>query len=117
MARCPPRRRRGRCWHNGLLDLLLQIGIVGTALVAWLIARTFVSSVYLLRRGDFAGADFSCLIIVFLMTNSITEYMFLRSNDIYWILFTIFAVAVADASRRAYMKASIGDRGAMASGG
>jgi O-antigen ligase len=86
--------------HNGALELLLQIGIFGTALVFWLVARTLLDALKLLRSKGLPHADYCCFFIIFLVVSSATEYMFLRANDIYWILFTILAIAVANKSRQ-----------------
>jgi O-antigen ligase len=81
--------------HNGFLDLLLQLGIVGTAVftLAWMISTA--SAVRHLLNSNEAEAWWPLLYLVFLALYSVTENSLLIANSILWILYVAAACNVA----------------------
>ncbi len=83
--------------HNGLLELSLDIGLVGVAifLVAYLSAfrRAFI---YFQRHKDSVSA-WPMLFLCYLFSSSITESGIARFNDVKWILFTCVCLYMASA--------------------
>jgi O-antigen ligase len=73
--------------HNGYLDLLLQLGGVGTAVFAlgWMVAAA--RAVRHLRHNHHPEAHWPILYLIFLAAHSLTENSLLIVNSLLWILY------------------------------
>lgn len=73
--------------HNGMLDLALDLGIVGVALFAWVFGSTLMRSYRLfVRHVNPAGAWPLVVVLITTLYNT-TENTLLVRNSIYWALF------------------------------
>jgi O-antigen ligase len=73
--------------HNGVLDLALELGIVGVALFAWVFARTLGRSYNLLVRSAHPAAAWPLVVVMITVLYNTTESTLLSRNSIYWALF------------------------------
>lgn len=81
--------------HNGYLDLMLAVGVVGAALyVAWVIATAVVAGVRFERWSD-AGDLFVVCLLVFSLVHAVTESKFPGAGiGAYFVLMAMAAVAI-----------------------
>ena len=79
--------------HNGALETLLDVGVVGLSLLLAAYARAFWAILCLLRRCPYAHdlAPIMIFLISFLLAN-ITEASALQREDIIWIIFVAVVV-------------------------
>lgn len=79
--------------HNGFLDLLLQLGIVG--MVVFLVGyfANIVGSIIRLRR--MAGSEFIWPVpfLIFMILSNLPETSLMRANDIFWVLYVAIALS------------------------
>jgi len=77
--------------HNGILDLWLDVGLIGLLLFLsifiYLIYRSFKNY----RQKRSIQHEWAMIILLFLLLASIPESILLKQNDIHWILFIIAA--------------------------
>lgn len=84
--------------HDGFLDVLLQVGVVGLAtflvgyLVLWRRALALLMSV-----AGFAPV-WLCTYLVFMLLYNLTEGSILAQNSIYWVLYVSTAVSLVPGS-------------------
>ena len=81
--------------HNGYLDLMLAVGVIGAALyVAWVVATAVVAGVRFERWGD-AGDLFVVCLLVFSLVHAVTESKFPGAGiGAYFVLMAMAAVAI-----------------------
>jgi exopolysaccharide production protein ExoQ len=81
--------------HNGYLDLMLAVGVIGAALyVAWVVATAVVAGVRFERRDD-AGDLFVVCLLVFSLVHAVTESKFPGAGiGAYFVLMAMAAVAI-----------------------
>lgn len=79
--------------HNNYLDMLLNLGVIGTAVLCWVlfVAPMFSYARARRRRGNRPMADMFFMVIVFASLLSFIETFFLARNDAIWLMH-IFAV-------------------------
>jgi O-antigen ligase len=81
--------------HNGFLDLMLYLGVVGLAtfgvgyLVLWRRALGFLTRV----KGPIP--IWLCTFLAFILLSNLTEGSILARNSIYWVLYVSTAVALS----------------------
>ena len=76
--------------HNGLLDLLLDLGVVGVCLTLTLLWRGASVGTAGLRAG-WLGARWNVMFVVFMLASSISESVFYKPNTLYMVLLTVVA--------------------------
>jgi O-antigen ligase len=79
--------------HNNYLDMLLNLGVIGSAVLCWVlfVAPMFNYARARRRRGNRVMADMFFMLIVFASLLSFFETFFLARNDAIWLMH-IFAV-------------------------
>lgn len=80
--------------HNGVLDLALELGIVGVALFAWVFVTTLGRSYRSLVRSAHPAAVWPLVVVLITALYNTTETTLLSRNSIYWALF-VSAVCTA----------------------
>ncbi|MFQ3615824.1 MAG: O-antigen ligase [Cyanobacteriota bacterium] len=79
--------------HNGFLDLLLQLGIVG--MVVFLVGyfANAMGSIIRLRR--MTGSEFIWPVpfLIFMILSNLPETSLMRANDIFWVLYVAIALS------------------------
>lgn len=81
--------------HNGLLDMWLNIGLLGVVFFLVSFAMSFIRSIRLVREGEERGRLFPALFLMYLVLYNITESSLLNHNSLAWILYTVVAIQVA----------------------
>jgi exopolysaccharide production protein ExoQ len=77
--------------HNGYLDVLLELGVVGLILMA-LVVWTYFRKARNELQEHFHWAAFRMSYLVLFLVHNWTETTMLRSREILWNLFVVFAV-------------------------
>jgi exopolysaccharide production protein ExoQ len=87
--------------HNGFVDVTLDLGVVGLALLIAFLARTGASALVLLRTNPRSSAAlWATSIVLFMLLTNLTESTFLRSN-MYWSLLAAVGVALTTPAKHA----------------
>ncbi|MEK3646557.1 O-antigen ligase family protein [Aeribacillus sp. FSL M8-0235] len=76
--------------HNGILELLLQVGLLGTTIFLIIYIKTFFKAVKLIILGKNYYLMLPLLYLFYELTGNITESDLLSINSIYWIIFVYF---------------------------
>jgi exopolysaccharide production protein ExoQ len=84
--------------HDGLLELWLQLGIVGVFIFFAILIVFFYKSIQYLKIEKGLIHMFPLLYISFLVLGNITESDVLARNSIYWVLFVTLFMQIAKAS-------------------
>lgn len=81
--------------HNGLLELWLELGILGVGLFLLIFAYYSVRSIRYLRQHRGAGASaWPLMFLVFIFLSNLTESSLLARNSIFFILYAASALAI-----------------------
>jgi exopolysaccharide production protein ExoQ len=87
--------------HNGFLDLMLQLGVVGLAIFVLGYLALWRRAFTLLSRATEPIPIWPCTFLLFMLLYNITEGCILTQNDIYWVLYISIAVSLSpELSRR-----------------
>jgi O-antigen ligase len=78
--------------HNAWLETILQLGLVGVALIGVLIALSIVRSITIASRSAFAY--FTLPVLAMLLLISLTESIFPAPNYLPWLLLAAIALAL-----------------------
>jgi exopolysaccharide production protein ExoQ len=81
--------------HNGLLDIWLDLGLVGVAFAVVGFALYFRRSVTLFRQRPAWSNAWPLLFLAYLFLINLTASEFLTGNSIFWLLFTSIAYRVS----------------------
>ena len=73
--------------HNGLLELLLQIGIVGTSLFLFIWLRTFLIAIKCLNGTGRQFAVSTLMLLVSILETAVSEEVLLAAAQIWTVLF------------------------------
>lgn len=92
--------------HNGILELWLELGIVGTGLYLAVFVYYVAKAVNFLRQSSNPAAAWPLIFLVFLFLASLTESEFLGGSSVTFILYVAVAATVCTKARNA----SVGDR-------
>jgi exopolysaccharide production protein ExoQ len=82
--------------HNGILDLMLQIGVIGTGIFTLCWAACATRSLRNLRHTDGPEGKWPLLYTVFFLLYSLTENGLLVANSLLWIVFVAAACSVGE---------------------
>jgi O-antigen ligase len=74
--------------HNGYVDLLINLGIIGTAIFAW-VTVTFLSGIRKVGRYSSRLRFLLWALFLIMVLNNITESQFLRHNVPQWMMFIV----------------------------
>ncbi|GAB4470253.1 MAG: polysaccharide biosynthesis protein HfsI [Elainellaceae cyanobacterium] len=79
--------------HNGFLDLLLQLGIVGMAVFLIGYFANAIGSIVRLR--SLTGSEFIWPVpfLIFMILSNLPETSLMRANDIFWVLYVAIALS------------------------
>jgi len=80
--------------HNGILDLFLNVGIVGVIVFVFSLCQTSMRSLIWLRYCKTYEAFWPILFIVYLILSNLSESALMLQNDIYWVLYVSVAYSV-----------------------
>jgi O-antigen ligase len=80
--------------HNSYMDMLVDVGILGTAVFITLILELLRKSVLLIRYGDWALGLLGFLTFFTLSLLSFSETILPRAHSLHWVIITIVFMAV-----------------------
>jgi O-antigen ligase len=80
--------------HNGLLDLLLDVGFVGVFLFLVLFLWVYGQSLWLAYHAQSLEDYWPAVYLPFLAMNNMTESYLLRLENPYWVLFMLVALSL-----------------------
>jgi O-antigen ligase len=84
--------------HDGYLDLLLDVGLVGLLLYAVAYVVTVRRAVVLFRRGPATNMIWPLLFLVEISLHQITETSIVIPNSVHWIMYVAIAFSVSKPS-------------------
>lgn len=82
--------------HNGFLDIALDIGLVGLALVLFGFFRSYAQAYIFYKNAKSFNASWPIIYMTFILLNNLTESVILKTNDMYWILYIAAATSVCN---------------------
>jgi O-antigen ligase len=85
--------------HNGLVQLLLIFGIVGTVIYLFIFIVGYVKSLSLLRISGNVEYLWPSLFLTYTFMTNISETQVLEYNDISWVLYTMSVLCVFQYSK------------------
>jgi exopolysaccharide production protein ExoQ len=88
--------------HNGVLDLLLQLGLLGTIIFAIGFGITLIRGVIWLRFDKSWLSFWPILYLTYLILSNVSESFLLNFNDLFWVLYVSvsFSLATVDLSNK-----------------
>lgn len=78
--------------HNGFLDLMLDLGIVGLIIFVLAILGALRYALTLARRGRMLDSAFPLLFLIFFLVSNITESYLVAYNSLSWVLFVALTI-------------------------
>ncbi len=78
--------------HNGFLDLMLDLGIVGLLIFVPVMVVALRNALALARRGHLLDTAFPLLFLIFLLVSNITESYLVAYNSLSWVLFVALTI-------------------------
>jgi exopolysaccharide production protein ExoQ len=81
--------------HNGILELWLELGIIGTSFFLVLFVYYVARAVNFLRQSHDPAGAWPLIFLIFLFLSSLTEAEFLASNSATFILFVAIAATIS----------------------
>jgi exopolysaccharide production protein ExoQ len=86
--------------HNGLLDLSVDVGLVGLALFLISYFTTFVRSLKRAYASKNSEDLWSLGYLSFLAINNVTESYLMHQYNVYWILYTTVVITMSQTNQR-----------------
>lgn len=80
--------------HNGFLDMMLHIGIIGFAIFAIGYLYIYLKGIFLLTRTRTPEGMWPLVFLSFMVLFSLSENTFLGRNNIYWVLYVASVLSV-----------------------
>jgi exopolysaccharide production protein ExoQ len=80
--------------HNEFLDVMLDLGLLGLAPFALLLASSFVRAIAVALRRTARDQLFPLLFITFILLLSLAESRLLGRNSIYWVTFSALTIMI-----------------------
>lgn len=87
--------------HNGLLDVFVELGLLGLALFLFVLGRALLRSATLVRVSRVPDAVWPLAYLTFVLLSNITEAGILRQNSIFWIMFVVACISATPEPRGA----------------
>lgn len=85
--------------HNGLIELWLDVGMVGVVLALAGLAIALGRAIGMAHRGRDPSSTWPLAFLVFLCISNVTEAAFLGHNSVYWVLYVAIVATVAAPDR------------------
>ena len=89
--------------HNGYVDVFVDLGAIGVAMLLIIIVVAFAGALHDLQN-DFALGSLRLALLLSIAMNNITETSFLKGTHDLWFIFLLVAINVPRPSRRAPSK-------------
>jgi exopolysaccharide production protein ExoQ len=93
--------------HNGYIDVYVELGVIGVALLLIVIGVAFAGVLDDLQN-DFELGSLRLVLLLSIVINNVTESTLLKGTYGLWFLFLLVAVKVPRLRRRAHAKMAAG---------
>jgi O-antigen ligase len=80
--------------HNGLLDLWVNVGLLGVIIFALSFCKTLSKAFIWLRYSKISAGFWPLIFIVYMVLSNLTESALMLQNDIFWVLYVAVAYSV-----------------------
>ncbi len=80
--------------HNGYLDLILELGLIGFGLYIILFLSVMKRSLHQFRNNYFSAYIWPILYLTFIFIYNLVESNILKSNNLFWVLFVAVAFSL-----------------------
>ncbi|OKH41531.1 polymerase [Calothrix sp. HK-06] len=80
--------------HNGMLDLWVNVGLLGVFIFVFSFLKTLVNAFICLRYRNKSQWFWPLIFIVYLILSNLTESALMLQNDIFWVLYVAVAYSV-----------------------
>ena len=81
--------------HNGLLDLWLDLGLLGLSIYLFGFIFSLVRGLIWVRMSKTADAFWSVIYIIYFWLSNQTESALLRQNEIHWLLYVTAVISLS----------------------
>lgn len=81
--------------HNGYLEILLDVGVVGAILFGLSFGLTFSRALQWIRHHRTRSGLWPVTFLSFMLAYSLGESVFIRRNNIFWVMYVALALALA----------------------
>lgn len=78
--------------HSGILDLLLDFGVIGFLLISFLFISTVRRTIKVIKFTKNPLFNWFLIYIIFLLINNLTDSRFIESLGIYWVIFVTISI-------------------------
>ncbi|KRE97105.1 hypothetical protein ASG89_30075 [Paenibacillus sp. Soil766] len=95
--------------HNGFLELMLDIGIIGLTLFTALFIQTVVRSLRVLKEKEFNFELWPAIYLFFQLFINFTESNFLRHGNLFWALFITTTLYLSNRQVKEPMKSAVNE--------
>jgi len=92
--------------HNGIINLWIDMGLIGVLLFLWSYVGSLKSAFRLLHTSRSSEAIWYLVFFILLFLYGLTEISFVIRNDIFWVLYISAALAVRGQADRILVFAS-----------
>lgn len=79
--------------HNGLLDVFVELGLVGLVIFLFVLGRALLRSATLVRSSRAPDAIWPLAYLTFVLLSNMTEAAILRQNSIFWVMFVVACIS------------------------
>jgi exopolysaccharide production protein ExoQ len=86
--------------HNGFLEVWLQLGAAGLALVLWTIVRAFRDAAACMQSQDRDTVGWYLAIVVITIITNLDERSFMFPNFLEWVMYIVACVGLMNEARR-----------------
>lgn len=90
--------------HNGLIDIALDVGLIGLVLFLITFLITFTRSLKQAYAAQYAEDLWPLAFLCFLIMNNVTESFLLRGANLYWVLYISTAFTL---SQKTFLKSNV----------
>lgn len=92
--------------HNGYIDVYVELGAIGVALLFVVIGVAFAGALNDLQN-EFELGSLRLVLLLSILLNNITETSLLKGTHFLWFLFLLVAINVSKPSRRVHSKRAV----------
>ena len=93
--------------HNGFLDILLGIGVIGFSLFLISYLSTAIKSLILLRKTNTAEAFWPLLFLTYLILTNVAEGTLAALDNIFWVLYATITFSLIAANKNKYLDSDL----------
>ena len=85
--------------HNGVLDLLLDVGYIGLFVFLLSFAISWFGAIALARSTKTSNGFWPLMLLTFTLLSNVTDSTILRQNSIYWVLYVAVTLSISSPAK------------------